>query len=120
MSNLDDDIRRALRSDHIDGNTDQDPLRSAIAETFRRRARFLTVLTWMKMIFFVAAAAAAAYVFIGAETVRTQIASAALFVVCSLGTGVLFILYWMQVVHAMTARELKRLELTIAKACERA
>jgi hypothetical protein len=96
------------------GGTDMSDLRAAIADTFRRRSRFLTVVTWVKMGAFVIGAMVAAYLFFTTSDPRMQLACAAAFVTLALGNGMLFILYWMEVHRAWTARELKRLEVQVA------
>lgn len=67
------------------------------------------------MAFFVIAAAVAAMKFFRTDSTRAMIAWASLFVVFALGTSILLVLYWLKLNRNAIARELKRLELRIAK-----
>jgi hypothetical protein len=111
MKPLDDALRSALAADREEADT----LRLAIASTFQRRTRFLTIITWTKMGLFAVCAALCAWFFFQATTTRAQIALATGFAVFALGNTALFTLYWMEVHRAWTARELKRIELQLAR-----
>jgi hypothetical protein len=96
------------------GGDDVADLRAAVMDTFRRRARLLWIVTWVKMAAFLVGAGVAAYAFFTVADPRTQLACAAAFITLMLGNGMLFIVYWMEVQRAWTARELKRLELQVS------
>jgi hypothetical protein len=102
----DDDLRRALAGR-------DETVMEMVAHSFRGRARWLTVVGWVKMVFFVLAAALAAVQFFRGETTRWLVAWSSVFVVCALGTAIMFVLYWLELNRNAITRELKRLELRI-------
>ena len=86
-----------------------------VRETFRGRGRWLVVIGWIKMGLFVLIAALAGFEFFRSETTRSMIAWASIFVVASLGTSILFVLFWLDLNRGVLTRKLKRLELEIAR-----
>ena len=102
------DLRRALAER-------EESVMEMVGHSFHGRARWLTVISWIKMIAFVIAAAFAAVQFFRADAVRSQIAWASMFVVFAMGTGIMFVLYWLELNRNAITRELKRLQLQIAE-----
>ncbi|CAN5531655.1 hypothetical protein BH09PLA1_BH09PLA1_32110 [soil metagenome] len=105
---------------------DQQNLRNALSEreesvmdmvthSFRGKSRWLSIISWVKMIFFILAAAACAIQFFRTDSTKALIGWASLFVVFSLGMSILFVLYWLELNRNAVTRELKRLELRIAE-----
>src|SRR4051812_5212396 len=102
------DLRNAL-------NDRDESVIEMVTKSFQGRSRWLTVITWIKMGCFVIAAAVAAVQFFRADSTRAMIAWASLFIVFALGNSILFVLYWLELNRNSVTRELKRLELRIAK-----
>ena len=86
-----------------------------VTQSFRGRSRWLTIITWVKMILFVIAAAVCVVQFFRTDTTRAMIAWASLFIVFALGTSIMIVLYWLELNRNAVTRELKRLELRIAE-----
>jgi hypothetical protein len=112
MNEFDDRIRAAL-------TPEEDPEPSwaggPIGAAFHRHTRGLMTIAWVKMGLFVVIAAASVVMFFRAGATRDQIAWAAVFVVMSISLGIFFVLYWMELQRLAVLREIKRLELQVAR-----
>lgn len=113
MSQLDDLIRNALRSDEAE--VPDESLSGQLAGYFLRRSRWVTAFAWMKMGGTLAISLVAAGMFFSAETTRAQLVWASLFIVGFVGFAMWWIWYWMVMNRNAALRELKRIELQIAE-----
>lgn len=122
MSELDDKIRAALREQDrelFDEYSGEPGLFEMVAETFRGRQRWLVALVWFWSLAFFVLAIVCAVQFFQAETTRAMIAWAGGFMYCVLAVAMLKTWYWMEMnKHALT-REVKRIELQIARLAQR-
>lgn len=118
---FDNDVKDALQRNgggdsRGDVNVGSDPgLFALIADSFRGRMRWLTAITWgMTLVMFVLSVLAAVW-FFQAETTRSMIMFATVFLYCSIAVGLLKIWGWMEIERHAVTREIKRLELRIAQ-----
>ena len=114
MSQLENLIRDALRSDEIDGSAER-PIAGQLVDHFLRRSRWVAGFAWMKMGGTLLISFVAAGLFFGAETTRSQIAFASVFLVGFNGFAMWWIWYWMVLNRNAALREMKRIELQIAE-----
>ncbi len=122
MNELDDTIRSALKSPAQHGAIDPDrepPMRTQIAETFRGRFRWLAWLAAFYRIVFLIVAVIAVIQFFRVDAIRELIAYATLFLLSIVATAFIKLLYWMLLIKNSVVREIKRLELQVAKLSER-
>lgn len=122
MNNLDDNIKEALSQESNDipyRFGDEESLRERVAGAFHSRSRWLIVIAW----FAVAAASVFAFLcaiwFFRVESTRAQILFATLFLFWSLAVSLLKLWYYMEMNKNTHTREIKRLELQIARLGER-
>ncbi len=118
MNELDDTIRSALKSQAQHGAIDPDrepPMRTQIAETFRGRFRWLAWLATFYRIVILILAVIAAIQFFRVDETRELIAYATLFLICIVASAFIKLWYWMLLIKNSVIREIKRLELQIAK-----
>lgn len=122
MNTFDDDIRSAMH------NTD-DPasLQSAgdegmiqqIAASFHGRMRRWILITWLATLFWVGVAVWAAVSFFRAHDTRDCIMYAAIFLFAGMATAMLKMWYLMEMNRNTHTREIKRVELQLARLAER-
>ena len=96
-------------------NDRENTMMDLVGQTFLRNSRWLMVIGWFKMILFLAVAAFAAFRFFQTDATRALIGWATVFIVCTLSTGFMFVLYWLDLNRNAVQREIKRLELRIAE-----
>lgn len=113
MSELEDLIRDALR----EGEDPPDELSTGglLVDSFLRRSRWVAAFAWMKMFGTLSISMVATIVFLSAESLQVQLASAACFVVGFVGIGMWWNWYFMMMNRSATLRELKRIELQLAE-----
>ena len=109
-----DKFRNVLNEPTADENSIAE-VRQLVAQTFNGRAKWITIAAWVKTIFFLLVAAVAAVQFFKVEAIRAMIGWATVFSVATSSMGVMFVMYWMQLNRNAVTREIKRLELTIAR-----
>lgn len=117
MNDLDKQIRAALRR-NLDESGDAssiDSIREMVRESFRGRSRTMVLLTWGKMLMFLACSAFAAVQFFQVDDLRALVGYAVLFLVGLMGWTMMWQFHWMLLNRNSAARELKRLELQIAE-----
>lgn len=122
MNEMDDKIREAMESEFAgatDGEERGQWIFEMVTESFRGRRRWLSILTWMKMIFFFLLTVGALIMFFRLETTRELIASATCFIVGLIGMNSMFGLYWLELNRNSLARDIKRVELQIARLAQR-
>ena len=121
MNELDDTIRDALKSQAQHGAIDLDrepSMRTQIAETFRGRLRWLAWLAAFYRIVSLIVAVIAVIQFFRVDGTRELIAYATLFLLSIVATAFIKLLYWMLLIKNSVIREIKRLELQVAKLSE--
>ena len=122
MKELDDRIREALRRENAalaDEFAGEPSLFEMVAETFQGRHRWLVAMTmFWTLVFFVGAVVAGAKFFWAAEMREMMLwAGACLF--CVLAVSMMKSWYWMELNKNAVLREVKRVELQIARLAER-
>ena len=122
MNELDDKIRQALQKEDAELFAEfggEPSMYEMIMETFRGRHRWLMVygVIWT-MAFFVAFIWSGVK-FFNAEETRELLMWAALCIVCWTGVTMLKAWYWMEMNKNAVTREIKRLELQIARLANR-
>lgn len=117
MNELDKQIREALRRnlDEAGEAGSIDSIREMVRESFRGKSRAMVVVTWGKMLMFLAFSAFAAVQFFQVDDVRSLVGYAVLFLVGLLGWTMMWQFHWMLLNRNSAARELKRLELQVAE-----
>ncbi|MHC5065266.1 MAG: DUF6768 family protein [Planctomycetota bacterium] len=117
MNELDKQIREALRRnlDEAGDGASIDSIREMVRESFRGKSRAMVVVTWGKMLMFLAFSAFAAVQFFQVDDVRSLVGYAVLFLVGLLGWTMMWQFHWMLLNRNSAARELKRLELQVAE-----
>ena len=121
MSDVDKDIRNGFTGADDAGEYDlgkEETFGQMLAESFRGKMRWMVVLVWFYGLAFTAVAVFAAIQFFRVDATRDLILYATVFL-----TGVLFIAlikiwYWMLMNRNSVKREVKRLELQIARLTE--
>jgi hypothetical protein len=116
--NIEDTLRQALNNPGPDDPTNagrEQWIRDSIADTFRGRARFLTVITWIKMGMFLALAVIAAWQFFHVDSTRGMIGWATAFLLGAVSMAGMFHFYWLDLNRHALLREIKRLEVAIAR-----
>ncbi|QDU62574.1 hypothetical protein Pan216_34410 [Planctomycetes bacterium Pan216] len=121
MSHLDDKIRQALAMDDTDllQRMDEQSLQEKIVDSFRGRSRWLVVLTFVGTFVFTVLMFLCAAAFFQAESVRALVGWSVGFLFCSLTVSLFKIFYWMELHKNTVTRELKRLELQVARLAQR-
>ena len=114
MNDLDDKLREALKPDGTPG-ADDESLHEMIAQTFRGRNRWITVMVYIYIFAFAAVGAVAAVMFFraGEAALADKIMYASLFVSMVVFVGLLKMYIWMLMNRNSITREVKRLELRI-------
>lgn len=114
MSDLENMIRTALRDDEATSVAPDAGVGTQLVERFLRHSRWVAGFARMKMGGTLLISIVSAIVFFAADSERTQLACAALFVVGFAGFGMWWTWYWMMLTRGATLREIKRLELQIS------
>ena len=118
MNELDKKIQEALRNDDeelLNGLGGEPSLFEMLSETFRGRHRWLNVLgAFWTLVFFLLAIFAAVN-FFRAENTRDLLMWAAGFLFCTTAVAMLKVWYWLEMQKNALLREIKRLELQIAR-----
>lgn len=122
MNTFDDDIRGAMQSGDDDAS-----LRSAgdegmiqqVAATFQSRMRLWILITWAASLFWVGVAVWSAIAFFRAQHTRDWIMHACIFLFAGMATAMLKLWYLMEMNRNTHTREIKRLELQLARLVEK-
>jgi hypothetical protein len=120
MDTLDDKIRRELhRDEHGPPLTDEEMaephILAQVLETFRGRQRFLVLLVFVWSLVFFGVSIWALIEFLRAETTTLQLRWAALLFWSTMAVAMLKMWYWMELNKNRVLREVKRLELQVAR-----
>lgn len=122
MSNENEIIRQALQQEeeNIDTKLDHDPgIFEEIIQTFQGRRRWAVWYVWIFSFVITLLTLYCGYRFLIAETVQPQIGWAAGFLYFSLVVVILKVWYWNEMNRNTYLREIKRLEIQVAKLTER-
>ena len=121
MSQSDDTIRRALHAERDDllKDLDEPTMLSQALTTMRRGTRWLNAIVIVVMFALMALAVWSAIQFFSVTETRSMIAWAVGFMYALLGVAMLKLWFWMQMDKYVVLREVKRLELQIARLTER-
>lgn len=118
---FDRDVRAALH-DAPDETLSEEmtisQLQSMVFANLRGKSRWLTVVTFVKMLAFIGGAIFAAVRFFQADGVQAWIGYSALFSVCTLGVSMISITYWSFMTRNSLAKAIKHLELRVAHLSE--
>ena len=118
MKDIDDKIRQALRAedaDLFDEVEGEQSLHQMVMETFRGRKRWIVLMAISVGIMFMGLAVLCAVQFFGAETTKQMIAWSIGFVFAFSAVTAMKVWYWMELNKNAIKREIKRLELQIAR-----
>ena len=121
MTEFDAKIRRALQDEVTEiGDLGAEPsIPEMIAESFRGTSRWLAAYAMLKMAGAFAVATIAAVAFFQVESARAMIGWAAVFTVSGTAIVMWWMWYWMLINRNSELREIKRLELQIARLASR-
>jgi Family of unknown function (DUF6768) len=121
MNQFDDTIKAALREDNDDllKDFDEPGLFSQAMTTLRRGPRFAKILAFTFSFVFFALQIWTAIRFFQATEVQHMIAWATGFLTCGMAVGMLKMWFWMQMDKYVVLREVKRLELQVARLSSR-
>ncbi|MCH8806187.1 MAG: hypothetical protein IH986_08875 [Planctomycetes bacterium] len=118
MSKLDDKIREALRKEDAELLTEFDEEPSVfemLLDTCRGRHRWLNALGAFWTLVFLVLGILAAVKFFGAESTRDIVMWAAACILCMSAVSMLKVWYFLEINKNALTREIKRLELQIAR-----
>ena len=121
MSDVDDTIRRALRvgSDDLLDDLDEPGMLAQALTAMRRGTKWINALAFTFTFVFFALAIWTAFRFFAATEVQEMIAWAVGFCYSVLAVAMLKMWFWMQMDKYVVLREIKRLELQVARLAER-
>ncbi|MHC4217224.1 MAG: DUF6768 family protein [Planctomycetota bacterium] len=122
MKNIDDTIRAALRAEDrelFEEFGGEQSLFDMVVESFRGRNRWIKLGMFANILVFAVFAVLTAIQFFQADTMRGMIGWATGFVCCILGTMMMKLWWWAQLDKSALTREIKRLELQIARLAAR-
>lgn len=118
MNDLDRKIREALRKEDaelFEELGDEPSLFDMAMEIFRGRNRWLTLLTAFWGVVFMVLGVLSAFRFFNAEETRDMLMWAVAFVFCMGAVSMMKIWSWMEINRNFVTREIKRVELQIAR-----
>jgi hypothetical protein len=117
MNELDQKIREALAAEESDllAQFDEPSLPREVLETFQGRRRWLVVLVFVMTFVYVGLAIFTAIRFFQAESMRGMIGWATGFGLSMTIVAVLKVWYWIELAKNGVAREVKRVELQLAR-----
>jgi len=122
MKDIDKSIRAALAAEDrelFEEYSGEQSLLEMIAESFRGRNRWLKIGMNLNILIFTVLAVITAIQFFGADTTRGMIGWSTGFIVCCLGTMMMKSWWWAQMDKNALKREIKRMELQVARLASR-
>jgi hypothetical protein len=114
MTQFNDNLQRALNETTADENSIRELLELA-GQTFSGQAKWITIAGWVKTILFLIIAVIAAFQFFKADSTRAMLAWSTVFIACTTSMTAMVLFYWGQLNRNAVTREIKRLELTVAR-----
>ena len=120
MNTFDDRIRSALYSDEdsLERAGDEGLIRQ-MGATFQGRMRLWVLLTWFATLFWTCVAVWAAIAFFRAQATRDWVMYASIFLFAGVAICMLKLWYIMEMNRNTHTREIKRIELQLARLAER-
>ncbi len=118
MKDIDKTIRTALATEDrelFEEYSGEQSLFEMVADSFRGRHRWFMLLMNINILAFTVLAVVCGFKFFGTETMRGMIGWSAGFIFCCLGTMMMKLWWWAQMDKNSLTREIKRLELQIAR-----
>jgi hypothetical protein len=117
MNKLDEKIREALEEVGVDGGElgEEDSLRSMIGDAYVGRLRWLLVLMSVLQLVFTAVFVWAGVRFFGSVTSTEPLFWATIFLITGLVVSMIKVMHWMMINRNRLLREVKRLELEVAR-----
>ena len=122
MRDIDKTIRAALQEEDrelFDQYGGEQTLLEMVFDTFKGQQRWLKIVMFIDILIFTAMAVICAFQFFDAETTKGLIGWSVGFVCCCLGTMMLKLWWWAQMDKNGITREIKRVELQIARLAAR-
>lgn len=119
MHELDNKIRQALSDEDQDIFEREQSVIELVIETFKSQTRWLTMLSIVGGIIVMIFGAIMAIRFFDTESPRDQLMYATLFIAAFFSIGIMKVWFWMQMDRVSLLREVKRLELQIARLTQR-
>ncbi len=121
MKELDELIRETLSAEDAQwfDEWDEQTLTEKVVESFRGKSRWLVILVYFAVIAFTVLMVLAVYRLIATDSTREMIIWATTFLFCCLATTMLKVWYWMELNRNTVLREIKRLELQLARITHR-
>lgn len=121
MKELDELIRETLSAEDAEwfGEWDEQTLTEKVVETFRGKSRWLVMLVSLVGIVFMAVMVLALARLFATDSTREMILWATTFMFCCLAITMLKVWYWMELNRNTVLREIKRLELQLARMTNR-
>ncbi len=120
MNSFDDDIHDALKADDaaLKSAGDEGMIQQVTA-TFRSRMRVWVVISWVATLFWTGVAAWAAVAFFRAQDTRGWIMHASIFLAACMAVAMLKLWYLMELNRNTHTREIKRVEMQVARLAEK-
>ncbi len=109
MTYTDQDLK-----DVFDAERDE-TLRAEVVQSFRGKQRWMVLLVWVQTLVFFLVSVWAAVQFFGTDETRDQILFATLFLWSSLAVALMKMWYWSRLDRNALQRDIRRLELQVAK-----
>lgn len=122
MNELDKKIREALSAEDAElfkEMGDEPGVFEMLLETFRGRNRWMNLLGAVWTLIFLALGIASAVAFFRSQTTRDLVLWASACVLCLSAVALLKVWYWMEMQRIAVMREIKRVELQIARLAAR-
>ena len=122
MKDIDDKIREALRkedSELLEHFRGEPAIHEMLIETFRGRFRWFNVLAFTGTIVILGLLVVLAWWFFHTESTRAMIAYATAFVWGLIWIAMLKVWFWLEISRNSLTREIKRLELQLARLSRR-
>lgn len=120
MNSFDNDLRNAARADNEDlMHAGDEGLLSQAMSSFRSRMRYWLFLVWGMTFVMMGLGIWMAISFFNAETTRDMIMYATIFTYAMFAIGMLKMWAWMEMNRNTHTREIKRVEMQIARLAER-
>ncbi len=121
MNTLDDDIRSAMQAEAGDASirsAGDEGLIQQVTATFSGRMRRWVLITWAATLFWVVVGVWAAIAFFRSQDIRDWILYACIFLFAGMAVAMLKLWYLMEVNRNTHSREIKRVEMQLARFAE--
>ncbi len=118
MDDLDKNIRKALNSENaklIGDPNDGHRLDQLVLSVFKGNNRFVSAIAMIMTFVFMGISVWCFVRFFGSEETKDLIAFASGFLVCMMAVSMMKIWFWMEMQRVMVTREIKRVELLLAR-----